>query len=90
VTLSQFAFRPNERFSYEYNFFDAWLLDIRFESEHALDPKRHYPGCVVGARRGPPEDSGGAEIFMDRQVPGMWGSWPTRRSDLIFDCRIDC
>jgi hypothetical protein len=90
MTLSQFAFRLNERFTYEYNFFDAWLLDIRFESEHALDPKRHYPGCVVGARRGPPEDSGGAEIFMDRQVPGMWGSWPTRRSDLIFDCRIDC
>ena len=43
MTLSQFAFRLHERFTYEYNFFDAWLFDIRFEGEHALDPKRHYP-----------------------------------------------
>jgi Plasmid pRiA4b ORF-3-like protein len=68
MTLSQFAFRLHERFTYEYNFFDAWLLDIRFEGEHALDPKRHYPRCVAGARRAPLEDGGGAEIFMDRQI----------------------
>jgi Plasmid pRiA4b ORF-3-like protein len=68
MMLSQFAFRLHERFSYEYNFFDAWLLDIRFESEHALDPKRQYPRCVAGARRAPLEDSGGAGIFMDRQI----------------------
>jgi Plasmid pRiA4b ORF-3-like protein len=71
MTLSQFAFRLNERFTYEYNFFDAWLLDIRFEGEHALDLERHYPRCVAGARRAPLEDSGGAEIFMDRQIPDM-------------------
>jgi Plasmid pRiA4b ORF-3-like protein len=68
MMLSQFAFRLHERFTYEYNFFDAWLLNIRFESEHALDPKRQYPRCVAGARRAPLEDSGGAEIFMDRQI----------------------
>jgi hypothetical protein len=81
VTLSQFVFRPNERFTYEYNFFDVWLLDIRFESEHTLDPKRHYPRCVAGASRGPPEDSGGAEIFMDRQVPGMLAARRNRHVD---------
>jgi Plasmid pRiA4b ORF-3-like protein len=26
MTLSQFAFRLHERFTYEYNFFDAWLF----------------------------------------------------------------
>jgi hypothetical protein len=46
-------------------------LDVRFEGEHAFDPRRRYPRCVAGARRAPLEDSGGAEIFMDRQVPGM-------------------
>jgi hypothetical protein len=71
MTLSQFAFRLHERFTYEYNFFDAWLFDTRFEGEHALDPKRHYPRCVAGARRALLEDSGGAESFMDRQIPEM-------------------
>src|SRR6267142_7053848 len=65
MTLSQFAFRAHERFTYEYNFFDAWLLDVRFEGARAFDPKRRYPRCVAGARRAPPEDSGGAEMFMD-------------------------
>ena len=62
MTLFEFAFRLQERFTYEYNFFDAWLLDIRFEGERAFDPKRRYPRCVAGARRAPVEDSGGAEI----------------------------
>src|SRR5260370_37426341 len=69
INLSQFAFRPHERFTYEYNFFDAWLLDVRFEGERAFDPKRRYPRCAAGARRAPPEDSGGAEIFMACHVP---------------------
>jgi hypothetical protein len=73
MTLSRFAFRLNERFTYEYNFFDAWLLDIRFEGEHPLDTKRRYSRCVAGARRAPLEDSGGAESFMDRQVLEMPG-----------------
>jgi hypothetical protein len=65
---SRFAFRLYERFTYVYNFFDVRLLDIRFEGEKALEPKRHYPRCVTGARRAPPEDSGGDAIFMDRQI----------------------
>jgi hypothetical protein len=81
MTLSQFAFRLDERFTYEYNFFDAWLLNIRFEGEHALDPKRHYPRCVAGARRAPLEDSGGAEIYMDRQIPDMPGGRKARHAD---------
>jgi len=71
MTLPQFEFRQHDRFTYEYNFFDAWLFDIRFEGEHAVDPKRHYPRYAGGARRAPLEDSGGAESFMDRQIPEM-------------------
>jgi hypothetical protein len=69
MILAQFAFQRNERFTYEYNFFDGWVLDVRFEGEHALDTKSGCPRGIAGARRAPAEDSGGAETFMDRQVP---------------------
>jgi Plasmid pRiA4b ORF-3-like protein len=81
MPLSRFAFRLNERFTYEYNFFDAWILDIRFGGEHPLDPKRRYPHCIAGARRAPPEDIGGAESFMDRQVLEMPGARKARHVD---------
>jgi hypothetical protein len=48
MPLSRFAFGLYERFSYEYNFFDAWLLDIRFEGEDPFDPRHRYPRCVAG------------------------------------------
>jgi hypothetical protein len=97
MPLSRFAFRLNERFTYEYNFYDAWLLDIRFEAEHPLDPKRRYPRCVAGARRAPPEDSGGAESFMDRYVPELLGARKARHvdrqlrdiADLLRDTALD-
>jgi Plasmid pRiA4b ORF-3-like protein len=81
MVLSGFAFRLNERFTYEYGLFDSWLLDIRFEGEHPLDTKRRYPRCVAGARRAPPEDSGGAESFMNRHVPEMPGARKARHVD---------
>jgi len=69
MTLAQFAFRENERFIYEYNFYDGWIIDVRFEGEHAVKTKSRYPRCIAGARRAPDEDSGGAEKFMERAVP---------------------
>jgi hypothetical protein len=97
MPLSQFAFRLHERFTCEYNFFDAWLLDVRFERERAVDPKRRYPRCVAGARRAPPEDGGGAEMFMDCRVPQMPGArkarhveWQLRDiADLLRDPALD-
>jgi len=97
MTLSRFAFRLNERFTYEYNFFDGWLVDIRFEGEHPLDARRRYPRCVAGARRAPLEDSGGAESFMDRRVPEMPGVRKARHvdrqlrdiADLLKDTGLD-
>jgi hypothetical protein len=47
MRLSQFGFQLNERFRYEYNFFDQWAFDIRFEGARALDPKHAYPRCVA-------------------------------------------
>jgi hypothetical protein len=69
MTLAQFAFRKDERFTYEYNFFDGWVVDIRFKDAHVLNPIAPCPRCVAGARRAPAEDSGGAEKFMERDMP---------------------
>jgi hypothetical protein len=77
LTLRQFAFRKNERFTYEYNFFDGWVIDVRFEGEHDIKTESGFPRCIAGARLAPAEDSGGAEKFMECNVPE---SAPARRA----------
>jgi len=43
VVLSQFRFRTNERFLYEYDFVDLWQHQIRFESVAPIEGKKSYP-----------------------------------------------
>ena len=64
--LGQCEFRLGERFLYEYNFYDEWALEIRFEGTSTADLRLPYPRCVAGAQRAPSEDCGGPEEFMDR------------------------
>ena len=64
VELGSFAFRPLERFLYEYDFGDLWQHEVRLEKRLPLDPKKHYPICVGGSRSGPKEDCGGPIAFM--------------------------
>jgi hypothetical protein len=66
MRLSDFRFRVNERFLYEYDFGDRWQHEVRVEARLALDEKRTYPCCIGGGRRGPPEDCGGTQAFMAR------------------------
>jgi hypothetical protein len=47
--LSQFHFRVNERFLYEYDFGDLWQHQIRFEGIEPVGEKKLYPVCVGGA-----------------------------------------
>jgi len=63
VTLADLKLRENERFVYEYNFFDHWQLEIRLEKKCDLDTKRHYPFCIAGKRDAPPESCGGPDRF---------------------------
>ncbi|MFZ0544594.1 MAG: plasmid pRiA4b ORF-3 family protein [Candidatus Promineifilaceae bacterium] len=63
VRLSDFQPKVNERFLYEYNFFDNWQLEIRVEERFTLDTERTYPVCIGGKRAAPPEDCGGPEVF---------------------------
>jgi hypothetical protein len=47
------------KFSYQYDFGDDWMHDIRVEKALAVDDRLTYPLCVGGARACPPEDCGG-------------------------------
>jgi hypothetical protein len=65
--LRDFQFTDNERFSYEYNFFDNWQFEIRVEKILPINPKLIYPCCIDGKRVAPPEDCGGPTAFMELQ-----------------------
>ncbi len=58
-TLEGFAFEPNEKFLYEYDFISWWRHEVRVEKILLLDAKKSYPVCIGGGRACPPEDRGG-------------------------------
>ncbi len=70
IRLRAFQFRLRERFLYEYDFGDTWQHDIRVEQIVAADPKRTYPVCIGGKRAAPPEECGGAEVYL-----AQWRHW---------------
>src|SRR5262249_18332978 len=66
IRLADCCFRLRERFLYQYDFRDNWQHDIRVEQIVAADPKRRYPVCIGGKRAAPPEECGGAEVYLAR------------------------
>jgi hypothetical protein len=64
VRLAAFGFRPDERFSYEYNFHVPWRHEIRVEQILSPAPDQRYPICSGGARAVPPEECGGPDDFL--------------------------
>jgi Plasmid pRiA4b ORF-3-like protein len=65
VRLADLGLRVRERFLYEYDFTDGWQHDVRIEQIVPLVPGRHYPACIGGRRRVPPEDCGGPWAFLE-------------------------
>jgi hypothetical protein len=65
VHLADLGLRVGERFLYEYDFTDGWQHDVRVEQLVPLEPERHYPLCIGGQRRVPPEDCGGPWAFLE-------------------------
>ena len=49
--IGQLELRRLERFTYEYDFGDGWMHDLRIEATLPLDPKRVYPVCIAGPAR---------------------------------------
>jgi Plasmid pRiA4b ORF-3-like protein len=72
VLLSQFRFRVNERFLYEYDFGDLWQHQIRFEGIQPIREKKIYPVCVGGACESPPKDCGGPKAYMEKMDHHRW------------------
>jgi hypothetical protein len=64
VRLADFGFRLNERFYYEYDFYDHWRHEIRLEQILSFDPTQRYPHCSGGRRAAPSEDCGGPQAFL--------------------------
>ncbi|MBV8993165.1 MAG: hypothetical protein JO287_05575 [Pseudonocardiales bacterium] len=63
--------RVEEKFSYEYNFFAGWQVDLRVEQIPPVEPGRRYPRCAGGRRAGPPEGWGGPWDFLERTQPHL-------------------
>jgi hypothetical protein len=90
VPLSAFGFRIRERFLYEYDFGDEWLHEVRIEKRLLLDPKKTYPVCIDGKQAAPPEDFGGAQIYMQRRQELKYRAvFGDNRSDDDFDDEND-
>jgi hypothetical protein len=67
VKLSDFKFRKNDRFTYEYAFGDCWEHAVRLQARLPLVKGKTYPCCMGGQRRAPPEDCGGTIAFIARR-----------------------
>jgi hypothetical protein len=65
VRIGDLKLRRMERFTYEYDFGDSWVHDIRIEATLPIDPG--YPVCVAGTCAAPPEDCGGPDTFMENR-----------------------
>ena len=67
--LSRFGFRPTERFLYEYDFTAGWQIEVRVERVIQAAPCEGHriPVCVAGRRAGPPDGSGGPQVYAERR-----------------------
>jgi hypothetical protein len=84
VLLSEFYFRVNERFLYEYDLGDLWRHQLRFEGIQPIREKKIYPVCVGGTCASPLEDCGGPEAYMEKMDHHRWNP-PLDELQLIAD-----
>src|SRR5450759_1925364 len=52
VRIGDLKLRRMERFTYEYDFCDSWIHDIRIEATLPIDPAKRYPVCAAGKYSG--------------------------------------
>ncbi|MGH3601125.1 MAG: plasmid pRiA4b ORF-3 family protein [Pseudonocardiaceae bacterium] len=83
VRLGDLGLRPRERFSYEYNFFAGWRVDLRVEQIRPAEPGKVYPRCTGGRRAGPPEGWDGPWEFLRRTQPHLVFSALLRAAEIM-------
>lgn len=54
-----------DSFSYEYDFGDGWLHQIKLEKVTPFETSLALPQCITGKRSCPPEDVGGVHGYME-------------------------
>jgi hypothetical protein len=67
LRIGNLSLRRMERFTYEYDFGNSWIHDVRIEAPLPIDPARSYPVCIAGKCSAPPEDCGGPGAFMENR-----------------------
>ncbi|MEO5332900.1 MAG: plasmid pRiA4b ORF-3 family protein [Magnetococcus sp. YQC-5] len=65
IKLSTIHNRGIRHFTYLYDFGDSWEHKIAIEKTEPAVPDIHYPRCVTGKRRCPPEDIGGSYGYQE-------------------------
>ena len=68
--LSDVVPRVGTTFTYLYDFGDNWRHDLLLEAITMPEAPGHYPQCIAGERRTPPEDVGGGS-----GMRGIWKPW---------------
>jgi len=75
--------REGERFTYTYNFFADWRLDLRLEQITGAQPGRVSPRCTGGRRAGPPEQWGGPWDYLRRTQPYLVYEAIVRAAEIV-------
>jgi hypothetical protein len=83
VRLAGLGLRESERFTYTYNFFADWRLDLRVEQITDARSARVYPRCTGGRRAGPPEDWAGPWDYLQRTQPYLVDEAIVRAADIL-------
>ena len=76
VPLSRFAFRPSERFLYEYDFRAGWQIEVRVERVISVAPGvgHRIPICAGGRGASPPDNCGGPRLYTAQSRDAL--GWP--------------
>ena len=83
VRLAGLGLRESERFTYTYNFFADWRLDLRVEQITDARSARVYPRCTGGRRAGPPEDWAGPWDYLQRTQLYLVDEAIVRAADIL-------
>ena len=83
VCLAGLGLREGERFTYTYNFFADWRLDLRVEQITDAGSARVYPRCTGGRRAGPPQDWAGPWDYRQRTQPYLVDEAIVRAADIL-------
>lgn len=65
LKIEEFFSESTPLASYEYDFGDSWVHEVRFEDLHPAQKGVSYPICLAGERRCPSEDCGGPSGYED-------------------------